>query len=134
MRTSCLHAVHRDRFFMETAKRIPIGMVSLEPKARTDYRSPNRGDVFSKAGQISSANLIRMLLLRAGDIESNPGVMPAPKNYDKINLIYSVASVQILVTNRRNAAVFLERHKLELCGNVHLAYKVHPLCVNPPPM
>ena len=48
-------------------------MVSLEPKARTDCRSPNRGDVFSKAGQISSANLIRMLLLRAGDIESNPG-------------------------------------------------------------
>ena len=58
---------------METAKRIPIGMVSPEPKARTDCRSPNRGDVFSKAGQITSANLIRMLLLRAGDIESNPG-------------------------------------------------------------
>ena len=58
-------------------KRIPLGKTSLGPKARMDCHPhpppPLHTDTFLLPEQVTSAYLLRLLLIRTGDIETNPG-------------------------------------------------------------
>ena len=71
MRLSCLHAVHFT-YQHRLRKGCFHGKDTLGPKARLDC-PPTTRDMFLPPGQLPSALLIRLLLSRAGDVESNPG-------------------------------------------------------------
>ena len=112
VRYLCLHeayCVHPK----DVEKRIPLGKTSLGPKARMDCRPPLHTDTFLLPGQVISAYLLRLLLIRAGDIETNPG--PACHACNK-TLRPSQAFLTCSNPNCDTAS-----HKLECCSGIKRA-------------